>query len=162
MPAESPAKYAARVSLEPQIKNLLDACCKDLPQIGHVQQYLLAKLTESTAASGVAVEPDAKAWKPSGKVIINKTQLNTYLDDLRWSPTLAAITEQVLVKRPNNPTAFMAELLAKGDLNADIDAGGEDEAAVKFQALQRGKKAVSWHPQSAPRLSLTRALSCTA
>jgi len=145
MPTESPEKYIARTGLTAHIEKLLDSCCRDLPEIGHLQPYLLAELIQSNpqSATKVEVDPEAKKWtkKPSTFVLYEKPQLIQYLDDVRWYPTLQAITEQVLTKRPANPVQFLIELLAKGDLTADVDGGDEEAAAAKMQALQRGKKA---------------------
>merc|ERR1711871_1754765 len=97
MPAEPAEQYTKGASLAPTVSDLLQKCCEDLPET--LQPYLLAKLCElyPAAADGVTFEdPQAKVWKPSGKKIFNKKELIKYLEDLRWTPTVEAITEQVI------------------------------------------------------------------
>jgi len=138
----SDEEYALKQTMGPTIQALLKGVCTDLPD--QLVPYLLAKLIESFAAAAkdvvAALEPEATQWKKSTVTITEPKQLNKYLEDMRWQPTIQAIFELVCRKRPANAQAFMIELLAKGDPFADIEpAPDSDAAAAKMQALQRGR-----------------------
>ena len=95
-----------------------------------------AKLEEDLARAA------ATEWKASGVKITNKSQLAEYLEDVRWGGTSSALMERVLYDRPKNVPAFMIELLAKGDVApAGPDEMDDDTAAMKMQAMQRGRNA---------------------
>jgi len=142
---EAAGAYLARNAITPTFAELLENCCKDMPD--SLTPYLLYKLKEKfpAAAKTVEIPPEAIAWKPKDIKVYNKVQLTTYLEDLRWGPTTAAVLERVLFERPKNASAFMIELLAKGDVAAP-DTGEDaaqaelDAAAAKLQAIQRGHK----------------------
>ena len=142
MPAETAEKYITRNSITPTFSELLEGCCRDLPD--SLNAYLLCKLREFPAAANtVEIPAEALVWKPADIKVHNSVQLNQFIDDLRWASTSAAILERVLYERPRNVPAFIIELLAKNDLAAP-DTGevaaqdALDAAAAKVQAIQRG------------------------
>lgn len=143
MPRESADAFIQRNSIKPTFAELLEGCCKDLPD--SLTPYLLCKLRERfpAAANTVEIPVEALAWKSADVKVYNKVQLGQFIEDLRWAPTSAALLERVLYERPRNVPAFLIELLAKGDLGAP-DTGevaaqdALDAAAAKVQAIQRG------------------------
>lgn len=145
MPRETPDAYLSRQSVTPTFSELLEGCCRDLPETTDLSAYLLYKLKERfpAAVKGIDIPAEAIAWKPKDLKVYNKVQLHSYLQDLRWGQLTAAILERVLYERPKNAPAFIIQLLAKGDI-APPDTGEEaaqaalDAAAAKVQAIQRG------------------------
>ena len=93
---EAAGAYLARNAITPTFAELLENCCKDMPD--SLTPYLLYKLKEKfpAAAKTVEIPPEAIAWKPKDIKVYNKVQLTTYLEDLRWGPTTAAVLERVV------------------------------------------------------------------
>ena len=131
-------------SIKPTFSELLDAACRDMPDPDALKPYLLSKLKEKfpSAASGIELEPSALVWERSKQMIVNKLQLDAYLQDLRWTSITGALLERVLYEKPKSVPAFLIELLAKGDVAAAGPAEDEDDlAATRMQAATRGRKA---------------------
>ena len=136
--------YMSRTAIKPTFADLLENCCRDMPAVGMLSPYLLSQLCEKFPAASKVVEMEegAKTWTKSTATVVDKVQLTTYLQDLGWGPTCAALLERVLYERPKNVPAFLIELLAKGDVApAGPEELPEDTAATKMQAAQRGRKA---------------------
>ena len=139
---ETADDYLKRHSVRPIFEELLDNCCKELPDA--LEPFLLDQLASkfTAAADAVGVPAEARAWKQSGVQVYKHAQLMAFLDDLRWAPTVEAIVERVVFERPKNPTTFMIELLAKGDVAPVQDETEElENAAARLQARQRGNRA---------------------
>jgi len=139
---EDATSYIKRNAIQPMFAELLDMACKELPAEDSLTPYLLVKLRQKFPSAAGLVEVDAAAleWKPTKAIMYNKSLLLTYLENLRWHATLAALLERVLYERPKNVPAFLIELLAKGDVApAGPDEMDDDVAAAKMQAVTRGR-----------------------
>ena len=123
MPEEATA-YLQKHSVRPIIADMLDACCRETPEIGQLTPFLLTQIKEQfpAAAKLTTVEASAMQWKATKKVITDKSDLSTYLADIGWNALMAALMERVLYDRPANVPSFLFKLLATGDTAApDVD-----------------------------------------
>lgn len=143
--AETEEFYVASVGLGPIVQKLVKGVCEDRPET--LLPYMLHKLCDAYPAAAKEVgeiDAEAMAWKKSEKDTSSKTKLLEYLDSVRWSSTIGALTELVIARRPKNPVPVMISILAKGDLsaNAEVEVPADvDAAAAKMQSLQRGRNA---------------------
>ena len=95
MPRESADAFIQRNSIKPTFAELLEGCCKDLPD--SLTPYLLCKLRERfpAAANTVEIPVEALAWKSADVKVYNKVQLGQFIEDLRWAPTSAALGRSI-------------------------------------------------------------------